>query len=503
MKAKRYFQSGIALAIPLIMGLSGCNKFLDRKPLDATLEDIPGGGLEGQALGLYSDIRSTDKYANGFNTIPWLAFHSFRDDDAIKGSSSGDGSDWAAIFDKFSYTKSHWSNDQYWADHYGFLGDINKMIQIGDSLHQSDSRSIINIGEAKFFRAYVFFDLVRVYGQVPLINFRSYSAAQSNIAKSSEADIYAQIDKDLTDAEASLPESWEGKYPGRLTKYAAMTLHAKSLIYRQQWGPALALCNQVINSGKYSLHPDYFDLFSENGENCEESIFEIQATETAGDNGVGALWNYAGSQGTRGSGDWNLGWGWNVPDSTLAKHTYETGDPRRAATILFSGQTDGIYGRILPNYNPDNFPQPYWNKKVYTNPAMRSATGDLSGAWVNHRILRYADVLLMAAEAANETGDITTAKKWVNAVRARARGTNTGVLPDVDATSVADMRKIIQQERHVEFAMEGERFFDMVRWGIADSVLAPSGYVHKNRYYPLPQGQIDASGGKLVQNPDY
>ncbi len=497
----KILKAGLLVAMPFLMMLSGCNKFLDRKPLGATLDDIPGGGLEGQALGLYSDLRNNN--ANGFNTIPWLAFHSFRDDDAIKGSSSGDGSDWGAIFDNFKYTKSHWSNDQYWADHYGFLGDINKLIQIADSLKQTDARSIINVGEAKFFRAYVFFDLVRTYGQVPLINFRSYSSAQSNIAKSSEADIYAQIDKDLTDAEQALPLSWAGKYPGRLTSGAAKTLHAKTLLYRQQWAAALSLCKSVIGTGQYNLHSDYFDIFSENGENCDESIFEIQATETAGDNGAGALWNYAGSQGTRGSGEWNLGWGWNVPDTTLANHAYEAGDPRRAATILFSGQSDGVYGQILPAYDAGAFPQPYWNKKIYTNPAVRASTGDQSGAWVNHRILRYADVILMAAEAANELGDTTSAKAWVNAIRGRARGT-TSALPDIAvAGSITNMRKIIQQERHVEFAMEGERFFDLVRWNIADSVLGPQGYKSINKYYPLPQGQVDASGGVLVQNPDY
>jgi hypothetical protein len=113
--------SWFLIAIPILMMFLGCNKFLDRKPLDATLDDIPGGGLEGQALGLYSDLRNT--YSNGFNTIPWLAMHSFRDDDAQKGSSAGDGSDWGSIFDNFNYTKSHWSNDQYWYDHYGILGD--------------------------------------------------------------------------------------------------------------------------------------------------------------------------------------------------------------------------------------------------------------------------------------------------------------------------------------------------------------------------------------------
>lgn len=323
---------GVVLALPLLMTFSSCQKFLDRKPLGATLEDIPGGGLEGQALGLYSEIRGI--HYDGFNTIPWLAFHSFRDDDSRKGSAPGDGDDWAAIYDGFSYAKNHWSNDQYWADHYSFLGNINKMIYFGDSLKQTDERSVINMGEAKFFRAYVFFDLVRTYGQVPLVNFRANTAAEANIPKASEAEIYAQIDADLTAAEQSLPVNWAGKYPGRLTKGAAMTLHAKALLYRKQWAEALALCNGVIASGEYSLYSNYEGIFRESGENSSESIFEIQATKTAGDNNTGALANYAGSQQPRGAGEWNLGWGWNVPTDKLANETYEPGDPRREATIF-------------------------------------------------------------------------------------------------------------------------------------------------------------------------
>eukprot|EP01012_Entosiphon_sulcatum_P051247 TRINITY_DN70383_c0_g1_i1.p1 TRINITY_DN70383_c0_g1~~TRINITY_DN70383_c0_g1_i1.p1 ORF type:complete len:186 (-),score=7.40 TRINITY_DN70383_c0_g1_i1:39-596(-) len=145
-------------------------------------------------------------------------------------------------------------------------------------------------------------------------------------------------------------------------------------------------------------------------------------------------------------------------------------------------------------------------KKIYTNPVVRASSGDQSGAWVNHRILRYADVLLMAAEAANESGDLPTAKKWVDTIRYRARtsaGGNETYLPPVTASTQAAMRTAIQQERHVEFAMEGERFFDLVRWGLADSVLGTLGYTSKNKYYPLPQGVIDASSGVLIQNPDY
>ena len=129
---------------------------------------------------------------------------------------------------------------------------------------------------------------------------------------------------------------------------------------------------------------------------------------------------------------------------------------------------------------------------------MQAYTGRRQNSWLNHVLLRYADVLLMAAEAANELGGAsnqTNATAWVNAIRSRAG------LGSISFTSQAQMRAAIKQERRSEFAMEGERFFDLVRWGDAESVLGASGYTPCHKYYPLPQKAIDFAGGILVQNP--
>jgi hypothetical protein len=207
-------------------------------------------------------------------------------------------------------------------------------------------------------------------------------------------------------------------------------------------------------------------------------------------------------QGVRGSGDWDLGWGFNVPTAAL-DGAYEAGDPRRAATILYSGQPDGIYGRTVPAAPP--LVQPFWNKKVYTEFARQQETGDRFSWWLNIRLLRYADVLLMAAEAANETGSAgaTKALGYLEQVRARARNGNSAILPAVTTTDQALLRTAIHKERRYEFGMESERFYDLVRWGEAVAVLSPLGYQQKNKYYPLPQPAIDRSNGILIQNPDY
>jgi len=477
------------------------------------MEDLNQGGLEGQVYGLYGGIRNPDLGGAAWGHIPWLAIHSFRDDDAMKGSSDADGADWAVIYDNFQYSKDHWSTNIYYERKYQMIDVANVILFTADSLKLSDPASMTNIGEAKFFRALCYFDLVRTYGDVRKVTVPILNAAQVNsMAKSPVAEIYALIDEDLTFAGQHLPPNWNtasgtSKFPGRLTSGAAKALHAKALLYRQRWGDALNLLEQVVNSTQYSLESNYSKIFQTAGENGPESLFEIQAYK--GPSGVPDYYTFfATAQGVRGSdaSGWNMGWGWNTPTQNLVD-AYEPNDPRKRRTILFSGQSDdpqyGGYGKTLPAY-PAVIPRAYWNKKVYADPAEQAATNDLHGNGAyNQRILRYADVILMAAEAANETGNGAKAEAYLEMIRARAREGQAGVLPKVVFANQAQMRTAIKAERRVEFAMEGERFFDLVRWGDAVTVLAPLGYQNRNRYMPLPQPIIDQSQGKLVQNPEY
>jgi hypothetical protein len=508
----------------VLIAFSSCQKFLDRKPLTATLDDLHQGTLEAQSFGLYSALRNDA----GFSTLPWLDFNSIRDDDAQKGSSTTDGAEINAEFETFQYTKDDWATDTYWNDHYSMINLANKELYSADSLHVTDEASLRNVGEAHFFRAYSFFELVKAYGEVPLINFYYTDPAEGIKPKASVDDIYAQIDKDLDTASMYLPLNWNdangnNQYPGRLTSGAAKTLWAQTYLFRKQWDKVRDLCNDVITSGQYRLLDNFTDIWKDGlngaGKNSAESIFEMQAT--VGQNGTpwyGVQWGT--SQNVRQGGasvEWNLGWGWNTPTQHLVNDWSNT-DPRKAATILYSGQYDGGpaeggYGATLPPYNKDSLgksgflDQPYWNKKVYSDPQMRAFTGQINASggadWINHRILRYADVLLMMAEASNELGDGATAAAMLEQVRARARGTQNDVLPYIPFTSQAQMRTAIKNERRWEFAMEGYRFYDLVRWGDAVSVLGSLGYQPRNQYYPIPQPAIDLSGGVLKQNPNY
>jgi len=499
-KSKRISWSILLLVMPVMFMVSGCKKFLDRKPLTATLNDLNQGGIEGQVFGIYSAIKDYD-IGQVFGGIPWQGVHNFRSDDSQKGSEPSDGAEWVAPFDNFQYVKDLWATNFYWDAHYSLIHLTNTALQTADSLHLAGIESEVNIAEARFFRAFSYFDLVRTFGDVPKIDFRIYNAAQANIAKSPAAAIYALIDADLQFAIANLPLVWGNKYPGRLTSGAARSLLAKAYLFRGNWAAALALCQQVINSNQYALYSSYYGIFKDAGENCSESILEWQNYMGPNRTDDHGSW-YATCQGVRApnSSGWNLGWGWNTPTDAFV-NSFEAGDPRLPSTVLFSGQSDdpstGGYGGVLPPY-PAVAWQKYWNKKVYADPAMRQSTGWLDGAyWINQRVIRYADVLLMAAECLNETGNGAQAAVLVNQVRSRVG------LAGVVFTNQAQMRTAIKKERRAELGLEGERFFDLVRWGDDVTALGPLGYQPKNKLYPIPQPAIDRSNGVLIQNPNY
>ncbi len=534
MKTNKKLFWGLLVLIPMLFSGLGCKKFLDRKPLTATLDDLNQGALEAQILGMYNILRS---YA-GFSTLPWIDFHSIRDDDAQKGSDANDGKEVVTEFDTYQYSKDDWAPNSYWDDHYAMINATNEALYLADSLKVTDPSSLRNIGEALFFRAYAYWELVKTYGQVPLINFRIVNPRDGIKEKSPVATLYAFIDSNLQAASVLLPINWnnavgESAFPGRLTSGAAKTMWAETYLFRQDWGKVIGLCNEVIASGEYSLNANFSDNWRETlnsaiggGKNGPESIFEMNANvgQNAVNNGAldnGTFWGT--SQQVRQNGapiEWNLGWGWNAPTQSLVD-AFAADDPRKQQTILFSGQFDGGpalggHGATLPAYtNPDGIgglAQPFWNKKLYTgnDPTMRQFTGYFNNnggaGWINHRIYRYAEVILMLAEALNESGNGPAAATNLELIRNRASG-NLGptrtILPPIPFVNQAQMRTAIKNERHYELAMEGKRFYDLVRWGDAVSVLGGLGYAHRARYYPIPQAAITLSGGVLTQNPEW
>lgn len=508
MKLANYICSAFVAASALT--LSSCSDFLDRSPQGQfTEDDHPNALVNGKIYNVYTLMRNYNITAG----IPAFAIHCFRSEDSEKGSESGDQAEIADMYDNFVYTPTSGLLSAYWGQNYAIIyqcNDILDAIANKEATGQTEAEDLINKGEASFFRAYCYFNLVRAFGEVPLVTFKINDAAEANIAKTTADKIYVQIDNDLKTAEETLPETWDLSYTGRLTWGAARSLHARTYMMRNDWNNMYTASTDVINKRLYNLDTPYDKIFTDEGENNGGSVFELQCTATAAlpeSDIIGS--QFAQVQGVRGAGQWDMGWGFHMA-TPLMGEAFEPGDPRKNATLL--------YFRALESdpITPANTNAPYgespvskamgaqFNKKAYTNPALRREFTRM-GYWVNIRLIRYSDVLLMGAESANEKGIPSEAIDYLEQVRAAARGSNSTLLPKVTTTAQGDLREAIQHERRVELGLEFDRFYDLVRWGIAQQVLAAAGknYQPKNALLPLPQSEIDKSKGVLIQNPDY
>jgi hypothetical protein len=436
---------------------------------------------------IYANLRSWENTA-----FPALVIESVGSDEADKGSSPNDAPFWN-LYDLHTVTSTEGSLQGFWTGQYQNILLCNQVLLHVPDIAMDQALKDRYLAEAKFVRAYSYFRLVRAYGDVPLRLTVPANETEYNIPRTPKAEVYAQIEKDLTEAAAVLPVSYPSTDIGRATKGAALGMHAKVALYQKKWADVLSLTNEVIGLG-YTLFPDYEKQFRTANENNSESIFEIQA-ELDPANAPASNSQYSQVQGVAGvSGG---GWGFNVPSAELAA-SYEPGDPRRDATILFKGETTPE-GDLIPTTTPN----PMYNQKSYV-PFSEYVSGFNEGAQQNVRVLRFADVLLMNAEAANELNDPAQALTSLNKVRARARGNTPGVLPDVTTTDQAALRTAIYQERKVELAMESDRYFDVIRQGRAEQEFGPKGWKpNKNEVWPIPQTEIDLSGGVLTQNPGY
>lgn len=434
-------------------------------------------------------------YANlrGWNQVAFapIAVESLGSDNAEKGSSPADAT-FLNAYDNYTVSATDGQLASFWEGQYQSINLANQVLDNIPAIQMDENLKARYLAEAKFVRAYAYFRLVRAFGGVPLHLHVPLDASEYNIPSSPREEVYAAIEKDLTEAAAVLPTSYTGADVGRATKGAALTLHAKVAMYQDKWADVLNLTNQVMGMG-YSLHPDYQELFRLPNENSSESIFEIQAAVIPG-NPAASNSQYSQVQGVRGTT--GGGWGFNVPTPDLVE-AYEPQDPRMDATILFRGETTP-QGDVIPPLG-DN---PMYNEKAYV-PFSLFESGHPEGAQQNIRVLRYADVLLMNAEANNELGNTDPALASLEMVRARARQGDPTILPEITTTDQQALREAIWHERRVELAMEFDRYFDVIRQGRGLEVFGPLGWEPHNEVWPIPQSEIDLSAGLLTQNPGY
>jgi starch-binding outer membrane protein, SusD/RagB family len=354
------------------------------------------------------------------------------------------------------------------------------------------------LAEAKFLRAYYYFELVKFFGDVPLIIDKRIGIEEARqFPRTPKAEVYAQIEQDLISAASVLNPVALQK--GRATKGAAQALLGKVYLYQNKFTEAASIFDEIRNSGLYSLITDYSQLFSASNENNSETVFDIQYSGLEG-GGYGCLICLEGNaapgfQGIRQYtgpvyGDGNS---YNLPTQELY-NAFSPIDPRRGHTILdieafIAAQTDP--SSITYAIGAGGHTGYYNNKYIKRQGEIGLPDNDLTSP-VNYRVIRYADVLLMAAEAHFHLGNNQTAQQLVNQVRVRA-----GV-PGIPVQSLNDIYK----ERRFELSGEGHRFFDLVRTGQAAQFI--DGFVTgKHELFPIPQVEIDLAGGNWQQNSGY
>lgn len=480
-----------AAALSTMLFTASCKKDFLNVPPQAQQPDIQFWKTPEDALkavnAIYAQLRSWNSVA--FNA---LVIESTGSDEADKGSTPTDAT-FFNLYDNFTVTSTQGSLQDFWTGQYQNINLCNQVLDNVPNIEMDANLKARYLAEAKFIRAYSYFRLVRAYGNVVLRLHIPKDATEYNMPQSPKEEVYAQIEKDLTEAAAVLPSSYGSADLGRATKGAALGMMAKAAMYQQKWDQVLSLTNQVKGLG-YDLFANFEKGFRTENENNIESLFEIQCELLPG-NPDASNSQYSQVQGVAGVA--GGGWGFNTPSEALA-NAFENGDPRKDATIIFKGETTPQGDKI-----PNTVPNERYNQKSYVPFGMR-VSGFNEGAQQNIRVLRFADILLMNAEAANELGDATLAKASLNRVRQRARGTNATILPDVTTNDKTALREAIWHERQVELAMESDRYFDVIRQGRALQVFGPKGWkANKNEVWPIPSTEIDQSGGLLKQNPGY
>ena len=493
--------SKIFFTLPVIFLLlvtPGCSKFL-QKDLQSELTQQSFPTTAADALlatnASYEILRDWYYNSGGYPILDIMS------DDARKGSNPDDQLNTVGPFDSFTFSSTQDGLDRWWNTLYVGVKRANVVIEFVPGVTMDPALRNRYVAEAKFIRGLLYFDFVRAWGGVPLVTTVNPPA---HLTRATKEEVYALIFSDLQFAADNLPlrSEYTAANRGRATKGAAQALLARVYLFLKDYVNAEKYALDVINSNQYGLEPVYADANGVNGNNGVESVLEVGAIQVEGTEGGGA--QYGNVQGVRGTP--NRGWGFNRPSVDL-RNSFETGDVRYKGTVINLGDTlDGVL-IVGDGPTPDVTTDPHgnvieiecYNRKVWV-PGDNTTT-----QWAYHRrLIRYADVLLMASEALNENNKAGDALVYLNMVRARARGANVGVLPNITTTVKTELSDKISTERRHELGMEGWRFWDLIRTGKAGAVLGPLGFVvGKHELLPIPQSEIDISQGTLTQNPNW
>jgi hypothetical protein len=478
--------------------LLGCEDILQKNPQgELTQESFPVTAEDALLAtnAAYTTLREWYYNSGGYPILDIMS------DDAAKGSNPNDQLATVGPYDNFQHTPTQDGLDRWWTTIYEGIKRANVVIVKVSEIQMDTSLGNRYVAEARFLRGLYYFDMVRAWGGVPKVTTLN---PPLKLVRSTEQEIYDLIESDLLYAVGQLEEKsdQDASDIGRATKGAAKALLAKVYLFQKDYVNAEKYLLEVIQSEEYGLEPVFTDASGVNGENGSESIFEVGALQVDGTENGGN--QYANTQGVRGTP--NRGWGFNRPTLDL-RYAFEPGDPRLKGTIIDLGDTiDGV--TILGDGStPDETRDEEGTLieiECYSRKVWIPGTNTITQWGHNRRILRYADVLLMAAEVLNENDKPSQALVYLNEVRERAREGNNTILPDITVTDKDELRDLIIEERRHELALEGHRFWDLVRTGKAEEILGEMGYVSgKHELLPIPQTEIDISQGSLIQNPNW
>ena len=478
----------IAIAL-LGFSFSSCSDFLEQNPqTDLSENDFykTADDILSAVNGVYSSLQEGDIYGN------WYVFGEIPSDNTrnqLSGSVTTQNE-----FDQFYIDTQNSMIANFWKAAYKVINRTNTVLGRIDGIEINTELANRYKLECKFIRALMYFNLVRVYGDVPLV-LKEISISESyDILREPKENVYNQIIAEAQD----LPVSYSTAEDGRATQGAAKALLANVYMTLHKYAEAETILAEIINSGRYSLLENtpgslnidgYKNVFSPVNHNSKEGIFEIQFLK----GGYGEGSNYANNFAPENSGTNVVAVGGtggnNIPEMDIY-NAYEEGDLRRDFSMSL-----GYY---------DNRKNNEWVESRYVCKFM-DVPYQNNDASNNYPVIRYADVILMYAEALNQNGKTAEACKYLNMTRRRGFGYQTTETSPVDlqTTDKAQFALMVEQERRVELAFENHRWFDLIRTGRAVEVMRSKGFSlnETNLICPIPQKQIDVNP-KLTQN-DY
>jgi starch-binding outer membrane protein, SusD/RagB family len=496
----RYIKISVFALFAAIVTISCSKDFLEKSPIIGVTEENfykTGDDAVAAVNAAYATLQFQLSPSGHFR---WF-WGDIMSDDAIKGGSGDNDANDLLQLETFKGPVNTTLLESRWGANYEGIYRANVVLEKVPAIDMDPKLKARILGEAKFIRAWNFYNLVTMFGGVPLAD-KVLSPSDYNMPRSSAEQVWDLVEKDLKEASADLwkRSEYDIKDLGRVTKGSAQALLAKTYLWRKKWSEAKAVTEEIINSNEYILVPRYEDIFTLDGENNAESVFEIQYMNASGGNwgknnaNEGSFTNVF----TRARGQFG-GFGFNIPTQDFVDEFFKEGfeDPRLKSTVFRVGDAMGDRG-IFTIEATGGFPFLYYSKKYFNNKSEEAPFGDPApNGGSNDRVIRYSDVLLMHAEASYQAGDQNAARNSLNNVRARVN------IPNI-SFSGNELLEAVYRERRIELGLESHRFFDLVRTGKAPAVLGKLGFkAGTHELFPIPQSQILATGGALTQNPGY